>query len=360
MQNKLELKDVVEIFLSYSIHEIKKEKEIPNLNFIFKKDGYELFKKIVDESNNSLHHAEQADIDFLSKHSADDCLSIQVNDSLNFFEKLTNIINETIELFKSYGDSVNPREAAIYLLRRIWLRIGINDIENIDNFLKNQLQFVKNRTFDHEELSRVGAFQDCDLFMKTKANELWDETTRSMIFTLKNVKGEYELPHILYDINDEGICYIYGVQSSQTEKSKSIERKLYSLNKNIENPNVHPSKVCALLFFIEQLKSKKISKVVVPSMQVLSYHYHELLSLESKKNYDEIKKQANETDDIYVKNRYEYLKNWYEHVYQKQDKISYLKIEELINLIYRITEHTDVEITNEVGIQGDSLNFKIK
>ena len=63
MQNKLELKDVVEIFLSYSIHEIKKEKEIPNLNFIFKKDGYELFKKIVDESNNSLHHAEQADIE---------------------------------------------------------------------------------------------------------------------------------------------------------------------------------------------------------------------------------------------------------------------------------------------------------
>ena len=97
-------------------------------------------------------------------------------------------------------------------------------------------------------------------------------------------------------------------------------------------------------------------------MQVLSYHYHELLSEEAKKNYDEIKSQLeSHPDNIDIKNRYKYLKNWYEHVYQKQDKISYLKTEELIYLVYRVTEHNpDIEITNDINLQGDSLNIKLR
>lgn len=37
MKNNLELNDVIEIFLNQSIYEIKKEKEIPNINFFLKK-----------------------------------------------------------------------------------------------------------------------------------------------------------------------------------------------------------------------------------------------------------------------------------------------------------------------------------
>ena len=361
MKKKLELEDLIEIFLTYSIHQIKNETETPNINFIFENDAYVLFKIAMNNRKNEIHRIYQEDINFLIKHSNDDCISIHINDALKFFEYLTDITNETIKLFYEYGDCVNARETAVYLLRRIWLRMGINDVENIYTFLDNQLQFVRNRTFDNLDYRKDGLFQQYDVFMKTKVNDLWDETTRSMYFTLKKDEYEYELPHILYEVDNNGICYIYGVQRGYGERSKSIERKLYSLNKGIDNPNVHPSKICALLLFMSELKRKNISKVFVPSMQVLSYHYHELLSLESKKNYEEI---ANEYEkhrnDDYLKSRYNYLKNWYNHVYEKQDKISYLKTEELINLMYRLIQHdSNVEIINDINIQGDSLILKI-
>ncbi len=148
------------------------------------------------------------------------------------------------------------------------------------------------------------------------------------------------MPHILYDIDDEGVCYIYAVQSSKKKKDKTIERELYKLNKNIENPNVHPSKVYAMLLFINELKKKGISKIRIPSMQVLSYHYHELLSERAKNDLEKAKIEFESfPDDDYVQKKYEFAKQWYDTTYKKQDKISHLKTIELMNLAHRILEH---------------------
>ena len=358
-------RQVIEIFLGNTIHEIKDEIEIPNINFVFDKDGYSLLKKVIDNPLRNIGSWKTptiVDLDFLMKHSSDDCLTINVNDSHTFFKLLTNIINETIELNGTYFDYDYSISTIKYLLRRIWLRLGIEDVCNINCFLEKQLQFTKNRLLDTNKEKIIDSFHGYDVYKKTNPNDLWDESTRSMIFTIKNNTLNYELPHVLYDINDDNICYIYGVQSSQVEKDKHIERKLYSLNKGINNPNVHPSKVYSILLFINELKKKNISKIIVPSMQVLSYHYHELLSREAKKRLDEVShNQAIYPDNPEIMNRYELYKEWYNHVYQKEDKISYLKTEELINLMYRLTEHDkDIEITNDVNIQGDSLNLKIK
>ena len=344
---KILLEDVINIFFKYTIYDLKEEIETPNINFCFKEKLDDLF--------------DQKDLDYLIDNNSE-CLYVVINDKLTFFKYLTNIINETVNLFNEYEQNVDLEETARYLLRRIWLRMGINDFIDINKFLDNQLKFIKNRMLDTPEGKRLYTTKEFEIFQKTKVNDLWDETTRRMIFTIKNNDELYELPHILYDIDDNNTCYIYGVQSSQNEKNKHIERKLYKLNKGIDNPNVHPSKVYALLIFINLLKNNSISNIIIPSLQVLSYHYHELLSIESKKYYEEIIRQYNDNpSDIYLKNRLEYLKNWYLHVYQKEDKISYLKTEELIYLMYRLLEHdSDIAIVNEINLQGDYLNLKIK
>ncbi len=362
MLRKIDIQDVIEIFLRYTIHEIKEEKEVPNINFHFQKDGYLLFFKMLNTWKDNTNHNYYDDIVFLMQHSKDDCITLNIHNSMQFFNYLKDIINETIRVSYQYGDNVNPYVTATYLLRRIWLRLGINDIENMQEFLAKQLSFIQNRTFDTLDDKRVNTFKDYDVLMRTKVNDLWDETTRRMVFTLQKDNDIYELPHILYDIDGNTTCYIYGVQSSQNEKSKKIVRALYTLNKGILNPCVHPSKVCALLLFMAELEKVNINKIIVPSMQVLSYHYHELLSIEAKKNYQEILEEyALNPDDSYLKNRCEYIKNWYLHVYEKEDKISYLKTEELLYLVYRLLEHKDnMEITNEINLQGDSLNIKIK
>lgn len=363
---KIEFRELVEMFLHISIRQIKSESEAPNINFKFGEDAFVLFKNIIDNpfvnEEYFIPNAEQKDIDFLLSRSHDDCPTIYVRDSIKFFQYLVDITNELIALRKYYKVSSIPRNLAMQIMRRIWLRMGIEDIQNVERFLDNQLQFVQNRTFDVKKSEKIDLFDKYSVYMRTTVNYTWDETTRSMIFIIKGDNEVYELPYILYDIDNNGTCYIYGVQSAKGKKDKTIERKLYKINKNIDNPNVHPSKVYALILFINQLKNKGISKIIVPGMQVLSYRYHELLSERTKKDLNEAKIQLEKySDDKYIQAQYERIKEWYDRVYEKQDKISYLKTEELINLIYRITMHIpNIEITNEISIQGDSLNLKIR
>ncbi len=349
------VRDTIEMFLEYTISDIKKEIDTPNMNFQFGKDGWDLFLSLVGDANFKRYRIGKRELALLKRSTNKKCITIKVDDAKDFFEKLTAIIDETQELFQEYGPSFIEEALTRFLLRRIWLRLGVNDAQNVSGFLKNQLEFLRNRAFDTIEPKKVGTFEDCSITMRTKPGELWDESTRRMIFKLENEKGSHELPQILYDVNNEGVCFIYGVQTNpKATINKSIERKLYRLNAGIEELNVHPNKVLALLLFFEQLRSKNIKKVVVPGLQVLSYRYHELLSKRAKKALAECEKNGCSKWD------YEYIKENYDRVYGKKDKISYLKTEELVNLIYRLTKHDpSIEITNELFLQDDSVHIKI-
>ena len=361
----IEFREIIELFLNRTVYEIKEEEEVPNVNFKFNDNDIYIFKDIIEipflKEGCWTPNATQEDLDFLLHTDNDNCPTIYVKDSVAFFMYLTNITNSLIKLYEFYGIKSSSRNLAMNIMRRIWLRMGVDDFNNVESFLLKQLQFVNNRSLDTCNLERVMSFYDYGVFSKTIVNRTFDETTRSMIFTIDGFGETYELPHILYDIDNNGICYIYGVQSSN-QRNKKIERKLYKLNKNIDNPNVHPSKVYALMLFINELQKKGITKIIVPGMQVLSYRYHELLSLKAREDLIEAKKQLEEfPKDDYFQKKYERMDDWYNRVYNKEDLISYLKTEELFNLMHRITIHNpNIEILNEAYIQGDFLKIKIR
>lgn len=361
----IHFRELIELFLNTSIHHIKTESETPNINFKFGRDALEIFKDIVAnpfiKKGYWTPSAKEDDIKFIFSHMDDDAPTIEIKDSINFFKYLTDIINSLIELFQEYEIRVPERSLAISVLNRIWLRMGIEDITNINAFLERQLQFVKNRTFDTHDICEVSTSSEYDIFMKCDINATWAETTRRIIFTLKRGDSTYELSHVLFDIDELGVCYIYAVQSANKKKDKDIERKLYKLNKNIENPNVHPSKALSMMLFIEELKKRGLSRIRIPSMQILSYRYHELLSKKARIKLEKSKEKLEAyPNSDYVKEQYNYALGWYNRVYKKQDKISYLKTEELINLVYRMLEHDPhLEIINEINLQGDYLELQI-
>ncbi len=358
--SELDISQLSELFFSIVFRNIKDEHIVPNLNFKFQ--DYGSLDKFFEDGPTFLYHAYKRDIAYIQKHNDDDCLSIYINNSALFFGYLLELLNEQMQLLYEYDVRTLPIETAIDLMRYIWLRMGINDVSDIEQFLDKQLQFMKNRTFDTPDPIEVGTFEGYPVTMKTKYGDLYDETTRRMVFTIGDDYNNYELPHILYDIDDNNICYIYGVQCNDKDKDKHIERKLYQLNKDIEEPNVHPSKVCSLLLFIKQLRSKGITKIIVPGMQVLNYRYHEILSVDAEKRLEKAKILAkNNPDDTFLQNRVGYVQNWYNHVHNNQDKISFLKTEELYNLMYRMMKHLpDMVIINDVGVQGDSLDIRLQ
>ncbi len=123
-----------------------------------------------------------------------------------------------------------------------------------------------------------------------------------------------------------------------------------------------------MLLFINLLKEHNITKIKVPILQVLSYRYHELLSEREKENFPkkwnsdalEDLKYLSESRKKYRLKEYKHSLKWYNHIVDKQDVISKLKTENLINLFYRMTNHIpDLKIRNDIDIQGDYLDISI-
>lgn len=368
MRNIVYFKEVVELFLNNTIYELKSEKETPDLNFIFNEDGIQLFTHIKNNpfklENSWTPNISNQDIEFLLNKCSENTPTIFVNDSIIFFETLTKITNSQIQLYNEYGEQKSARQLLIQILRRIWLRMGVDDISNVNLFLNKQLQFVKNRIFDsYKSEKKVSSFFDYDVSAICTVNRTWDESTRSMRFKIHNNDSNYELPKILFDIDNDNVCYIYGIQNDIYEnKDKKIERLLYKLNKGIDESNQHPSRVYAIIQFINLLKQHGITKVKIPGLQVLSYRYHELLSKNSKKEYAKICKELSENENNkYLLEKYDWQLEWYNHVADKEDKISFSKTESLVNLIYRLTLHDNqVKVMNEINLQGDYIYLKIK
>lgn len=120
---KIEFRELVELFLNTSIHEIKSESEIPNINFIFEDDALLLFKYIIEKpytKNGSwTPNAYQEDIDFLVFHSHDDCPTIYIHNCILFFEYLKDITSELIKLKEFYEIKTLSRNLAMQIMRHI-------------------------------------------------------------------------------------------------------------------------------------------------------------------------------------------------------------------------------------------------
>ena len=405
-------KQVVDAFMG-EIEPSIKQNEWVDINFVFTDDGYAMMEEIANDNEYRSHHLRQDVLDYIRalseverevevldsntikkaielRNSFDDeanvklgespdvndtieeSINIEVEDAEKFFTYLRDFVNATLDLYRDYGDT-NLKTWAIMqdLLANVWLRMGINDVENPMMFLKNQVEFTKNRKLDTMNPTKISNYGEYDVYMYTKPNKYYDETSRTMFFKLtkrdKNtgrILEEYTLPKVLYDVDDSGTCYICGVQNVKDKidvNEKKIKRELYKLNKGVENPDVHPSKVLSLMLFINHIKSNGITNVVVPSTQVLSYAYHEVLSRTAEEELQEAEKKFDMYSETEMANKnLKDAKVNYERFYNKQDTISYLKTEELFNLVYRIVEHTPgVEITNEMNQQGDSINIRL-
>ena len=322
-----------ELFFDTYIKHIKKGDEIPNFNFVFQEEAYGLLRQLMQSS---ICLIDKKDYDFLMNSHDPKAINVVVHDYKLFF----NLLDEIIEAETKLSIDEDGNLIGLSILRYIWLRMGIEDVVNVEKFLQRQLEFLKDRTFHNPEYTLVGKYYNSDVYMKTDLNLGWDESYRSMQFVLLDNSGTYTLPRVLYDIDADGTCYVFGVQNSYKNKNKKLERKVYKANSGIENPINHPNKVLALLLFIEELRKKGIYKLVVPTIQVLSYPYHEVLSKNAWKH---------RKDD----------KNFFNRFYKKQDLISKIKTEDLMYLIYGLAEHDpNLEVINEVNLQGDSLVIK--
>ncbi len=375
----IDFKELIELFIIYCIPSIKGENEIPNINFIFDENGMRLFNYIKNNPYKKENHSlkitdEDIELLKLKNNRNPNSKTIIIKDPILFFELLVDIANEQIKLFKEYSRHCNEISITTSLLVRIWLRMDEKDFIDVIPFLEKELSFYKDRTLDRYAVETyITTFEGIKSFAETSVNESWDETTRSMNFRLEDDDKTHTISRVLYDIkeeNNEKICYIYGVQNNLFNvTNKKIERKLYKLNKGIENPTVHPNQLYSLILFIEILKKEGITYIKVPMNQSLNYGYHKILSetekitFTSKWPIEKIRKiySSDTEENLKLRREYELDKEWFKHIVGKEDIIKRLKTDKLFELLRRLCIYNrNFEFIGLNPLNGEILMYKLR
>ena len=216
---------------------------------------------------------------YFSINGTNSIFNIKVNDK----EKFYNYIKEFLNLFNLETEFEIYRKL-VYLFSNL----TFSDYENIEEYLKKNISFVKNKIFSDDEI----IFLENRILMKVVPCYL--ETPYWFKIIISDGSNQYELPLISYGIYD-GVCYIYAIQDKNKDKtsdySKKIKRILYKINNGIKETeeyeefkkgesdyypenisDVSPSAILALSIFMNQLYEKGITKVKVIPFLPMRYH----------------------------------------------------------------------------------------
>lgn len=367
--------EIAELFLFDTVPYIYSESEVPRLTFSFSDDAFSYFSYLSTHPYSYVSCINEKTFAKLNKKATDDVPSLVIKDYKLFFSTLTNIINKTLAISKYYNVSYSSaRSLSLLIMRRIWLRLNAYDLtKSAEEFLQRQLSFLEHDFYFENNTDKVLAyFHEYLIKGKNNKTKTWDESNFYFSFYLSDGNTPcFTLPNVLYDItyqNKEMVCIISGVQNpNERIVDKKINRKLYELNKGIDDAKVHPSSMLSLIIFLNLLLKNNITKIIVPTLQILSYRYHELISETLKESYP---KQYNEDYFKYIDTLpsdikqmeleiYEKSKEKYNRFVDKEDIISKNKCENLLYMFYQLQDMGIVKITTEPFIESENLQVEI-
>lgn len=345
-RREIKYNELIELFATRTIDELKSGAECPKLNIVLEQDGFELLKKVQAYPFNLkgywIPNVTDSDIKkFLYENNCDEnILTLHIKNSRKFFGLLTQITNKALFLYYSYWGLISEREYCLNILRRIWLRMGPNDFNDVNKFLEKQLEFLNNNwnfKLNDKNYQVVDKFFEREVLAYYSVSGTYDETFYGVDFRItgnSEIESTHTLSTVRYGIcyeENELVCYIYAIQNTgHPYINKAVQRQLYKefVKKDY---GVHPNQIYAMYLFLKELQKSGINKVKIPILQVLNYEYHEIM-------YDQE-----------------------EDVIERCDKISKLKTEKLLVVMDVMQElFEDFMLLNDLDTVSDTWNYCFK
>ena len=370
------MENIRELFLTKTIPDLlSSEFDMPYIKFVFDKETLIGLKDYLDKKDANTYYKGLKSIEYLfdiyndQEEGRIDELSIQVHDSNKFFNLLEEIIKAYSE--GEYYALVKPYN----FIRSIWLRMGIKDINNVEEFLERQLKFIENDKLLTGFNTICELSENESLGYSIRNNEDWFETNKSISFGIYK-DGEdifdtkrYYFPAIHYGLSKENnvpTCFIYGIQTLNTyfSKDKTIKEKLQPIRKKLRNKNVSSDFIIGLSSFLDFLYDNGIKDIEIPTLQVFNYMYHEHLSDNIKNNYNsysdeekqELEKSFEEGKRDDKELDYIHTKGMVSRFVDKEDIISHNKTERLIETVYELINlNPSIELVSEPFINGENM-----
>ena len=375
----IEIKESIGFFFHETLKQLESGTKIPRFSIVFQDPHFPSFFHAfyrASQTTDASYPLTEEDIDRLKRMEQQQANGVVmiIKDTERFFTLLHTLYEQTylyIRRFEKHYSKMILREV---LFQRLWLRMAPTDFQNVELFLKRELEAMQDETFRAYETETAVAdlpgLPDYQITAKSEFSYTWDETGKHMAFRIMKKEDfnhptevfmYHNLPQIHYAIvleNGQKVCYIPAIQLKETEHMiKRVNRQLYHLNAGIpaslwDITNISPSSLLVLAIFISLLQKEGISIIVVPSMQVLSYEFHELLN-----TY-----YLQKIEDYWTRERtFQNLTNMqiYASKLNKMDQISQNKTEKLYRTFYRLMYHNpSFTNLNDPFDVSDNLYFK--
>lgn len=347
--------NVTREFITDTMYKILFDNELPNFKFEFREEeAVKYIEKVLQKNSYQYNYKREKLKKVLQsikqKSNGNQIMPVMiVKDYKTFFELLRQVYEKDIELFfKRTGFSGFRVYEMRNCFEQIWLRATPEDFNKPEEFLRKQVEMIKNTTFSKFNnptyLGKIKFFNNKNLAIKNADARTWDEAFKEMKVMIYDNQNGYNLPVIRYGIYEKDgkkICQIGSIQNENPdeEKDKDIERKKYKINKGISDEEilkVEPKNVFALFIFINLLHQEGITEIEVPSLYVLDYEYHEKRSEQLKRQFEEEWPSNVKMDDL---EEYQIALRYLKRNYKKQDLISEIKSERFIRIFDRILYH---------------------
>ena len=134
------------------------------------------------------------------------------NSPLVLYVKDKKIFYDYIKEFLNLFEFKNIDEVYIKLIY-LFSNLTYTDTENIEDYVKRNIKFVKNKVLDNCEIN----FLENKIIISIL--ESFQETPYCFKATITSGDLSYELPIIYYGIADN-ICYIYAIQDKNKDKTE--------------------------------------------------------------------------------------------------------------------------------------------
>ena len=303
-----------------------------------------------------------------------------IRDYKAFFEGLTNVCEQNVhQHFKRTKNSSFPWYERTNCMEEVWLRMAPEDFNDPENFLRLQVQMVKDTTFnkyDNETcLGQSKMLGDNYICIQNKVARTWDEASQEMEITIydkehyhrenKRYIPKYKLPVVRYGIYEkdgEKICRIFSIQTKDTEDRndvrKKVDRARYKVNDGVSDESrdkVEPKNLIALSIFVNLLNMERITKIEAQGAYALDYEFHEKRNKRLIKDFDErwTEEKKKELPEVYKRE-----KTYLDKSYGKEELISEIKTERFIKTFDRLLEHYPMGIVESYPTDVDS-NYHI-
>jgi len=362
-------------FISNTIYEINNEYNMSFIKFVFKEEDLNIVVSKLDMDNYRIQRGINILKDNINEYYNnfnDDIMYINIDDCYKFF----NLLSRIYKRVESKFDKENPKD----LIRSIWLRMGVDDVDHVNQFLEKQLNFLYGDRLFNGTYKVFKNYDNYKLVYYDGINDDCFETNNYLELSLINKdydnngaeREKYSFPVVHYAINYENgnpVCYVYGIQRLDYQrKDADVKTVLNSHKKKLRNGCVSPEFVLTLKLFIDVIESHGVTDIKVPLLQVYNYQYHEYLSKAIERSFadytaediEKYEKMDQECDYNLSVLNYIHVKQAFDRFVDKEDVISKNKTERLIDTFMIMEEkYHNINFLNEPFIEGDTLLIKI-